>query len=158
MSVQTRYQLPSHTTASGTNLDTYFPSNGGKISTKGATSVILYTQRTADTGTCTFQVFMEYLYESNNTWYAVLDMNNATAVSGVLMADGAYDSSAPFYQQLVIREAPVEIDADAVKIVNTVHKVYQLPIIPAFIRYRFRHAGTTVTNTFSAYAVLGGVR
>ncbi len=155
MAVQTRYTLPIHTTAVGTNHDTYFPSNNGKISTKGASEVTLVLIRTADTGACTLVTYPEYLYEPTNAWFGILDMNNATATELPSLADGAYNPTVPYF--LTLRTAPIEVDADAVKIVNTVHKVYQVAFIPAFIRFRFRHGGTTVSNTFSAYCVLGGV-
>lgn len=155
MSSQIRYTQPSHTSTSGTNADEYYPSSGGKISTKGALAVTIYTNRSADTGTATFQVFGEFLYEPLNAWYPWLDYAG-TQIQGVQMANDATNASTPFYQMVHVQLQPLMVDADGIVIMNTVHKLYQAQI-PAFIRWRFRHGGTTVTNTFSSYTVLGGV-
>lgn len=153
MAVQTVHQLPSDTTPSGTDLDSYFPSGGLWINTKGASSVALITHRTAETGTCTLLPYVEFLYEPTNTFYPLLDENNATAVAGVVYADGVLDTSTPFHRFLVLQEAPINTDADGHKLVNTVHSVYQI-WIPEKIRFRFRSGGTTVTNTFSALCLV----
>lgn len=155
MAAQTIYNFPSYTTVSGTDTDTYLPSNGASINTKGANTITCYTQRTAETGTCTFQVFAEFLYEPTNTWRTWLDFNNATQIQGVSMANSALNDSAPYYQILHVQTMPLAVDADYVVTLNTVHKLYQANIPPR-VRFRVRNGGTTVTNTFSAYVVLGG--
>lgn len=149
----TIYTLPIHTTVVGTDHDTYFPDNDYGIYTKGASSLLLITRRELDTGTCTFQVFGEFFDQAESDWLPWLDLNNATQIQGVLMADTVTNAATPYHQFLLIREAPIEVDADAVKIINTVHKAYQSSI-PARIRWRFRHAGTTVSNRFSAQCTL----
>ena len=154
MPVETVRQLPSDTTLTGTDLDSYFPSGGGWLNTKGASSVALITHRTAQAaGATTLQPFVEFLYEPTNTFYPLLDANNATAVAGVVYADTVLDASTPFHRFLVLQEAPINTDADGHKLVNTVHSIYQI-WIPEKIRYRFRSGGTDVWNTFSALCLI----
>jgi len=161
----TRYTLPSHTTTSGTNLDEYFPSgtaSGVGINTKGASSVTLITQRTAETGTCTLQAFFEFYYETGSTtsgvWLPLLDLNDATQVQGVVYADGVTDGTTPFHRFTTLREVgALTTLTDNAKAVNTVHKMYHI-WIPEIIRIRFRSGGTTVTNTFSAVVNVHTIR
>ena len=148
------YTLASHTTASGTDLDTYFPTggvDGGWINTKGADSVTLITRRTAESGTCTLQAFAEFLDLATMEFLPLLDLNNATQVQSVVYADAALDTSTPFHRFLLLSSAPLQVDPDTILTPNTVHKAYQI-WLPEMLRFRFRHGGTTVTNTFSATA------
>lgn len=151
---QTIYTLASHTTATVTDADTYFPSegvDGGWINTRGADSVALITRRTAETGTCTLQAFVEFLDDSVMDFLPLLDLNNATQVQSVVYADGVVDTSTPFHRFLLLTRGPLQVDADTILTPNTVHKAYQI-WLPERIRFRFRHGGTSVTNTFSATA------
>lgn len=134
----------SSTTASGTDTDVYLPANGDYFSTAGMSDITIYIKRTADTGTTTLQSFIEFYDPAQDGFEALLDLNNATAVQGVLAADGVYDE-----RLLVLKRAPVMVDVDSILTVNTIHKVYQI-YLPPYIRVRFRNGGTTVTNTFSA--------
>lgn len=150
--VSTVYTLPLHTTASLTDADTYFPAagvDGGWINTRGADSVTLITRRTAETGTCTLQAFVEFLDDAQMGFLPLLDLNNATAVQGVQYANSEVDTSTPFHRFLLLNHGPLQVDADTIITPNTVHKAYQI-WLPERIRIRFRHGGTTVTNTFSA--------
>lgn len=150
----TTYTLALHTTATVTDGDTYFPTggvDGGWINTKGADSVTLITRRTAEAGTCTFQAFVEFLEESQMEFLPLLDLNNATQVQGVVYADGTVDSTTPYHRFLLLTHNPLQVDTDTILTPNTVHKAYQI-WLPEKIRFRFRHGGTSVTNTFSAMA------
>ena len=152
----TRYPISLHTSASGTNTDEYYPSgptSGVAIDTKGATSVTLITHRESETGTATFQAFVEFWAEAAGTtgglWYPLLDLSNATQVQGVVYADGEVDTSTPFHRFLTLRDqGRLTTAADNVVAINTVHKYYNI-WLPERIRFRFRHGGTTVTNTWS---------
>lgn len=149
---RTTYTLPLTTTATVTDGDTYFPTgsvDGGWINTKGADSVALITRRTAETGTCTLQAFVEFLDESQMEFLPLLDLNNATQVQSVVYADGVVDTSTPFHRFLLLAHNPLQVDTDTILTPNTVHKAYQL-WLPEKIRFRFRHGGTSVTNSFSA--------
>lgn len=150
----TTYRLALNTTTAATDSDTYFPTggvDGGWINTKGADSLVLITRRTAETGTCTLQAFAEFLDESQMEFLPLLDLNNATQVQSVVYADGVLDTSTPFHRFLLLTQFPLQVDADTILTPNTVHKAYQL-WLPEKIRFRFRHGGTTVSNTFSAMA------
>lgn len=152
----TTYDKAHGATASGTNHDTYLPSGGAFINTKGASQVSLITQRTAQGGTATLQAFVEHYYPigSAATWLPLLDLNNATQVQGVVYADGVFDSSTPFHRYLILMAAGrLTTAADNAVAVNTIHKYYNI-WIPEKIRFRFRHGGTAVTNTFSAQAAV----
>lgn len=153
--MRTIYTLPLATTATLTDGDTYFPAGGidsaGWINTKGAESVTLITRRTVETGTCTFQAFVEFLDEAQMEFLPLLDLNNATQVQGVVYADGAVDTSTPYHRYLYLTTRPLAVDADTIMTINSVHKAYQV-WLPERIRFRFRHGGTSVTNRFSAMA------
>jgi hypothetical protein len=151
-----RWPIPLHVD-SGTNLDTYYPSgtaSGVGIPCDGARSVTLMTHRESETGTCTFQAFFEVFMEAAGTtggsWYPLLDLNNATQVAGVVYADGVTDGTTPFHRFVTLRDVGrLTTAADNAVAINTVHMVYTL-WIPNRIRIRFRHGGTTVSNTWSA--------
>lgn len=97
------------------------------------------------------QAFAEFLDESQMEFLPLLDLNNATQVQGVVYANSELDTSTPFHRFLLLATVPLMVDADGIITVNTVHKAYQL-WLPDKMRFRFRHGGTTVTNTFSATA------
>ncbi len=152
--MSTVYTLPLHTTDTLTDADTYFPAggvDGGWINTRGADAVTLITRRTAESGTCTLQAFLEFLDDTTMDFLPLLDLNNATQVQGVVYADGVVDTSTPFHRFLLLSAVPLQVDADTILTPNTVHKAYQI-WLPERIRFRFRHGGTGVTNTFSATA------
>lgn len=154
------WTIPLHTD-SGTNLDTYYPSgtaSGVGIPCQGARSVTLITHRESETGTCTFQAFAEFFMQSPGTtggsWYPLLDLNDATQVQGVVYADGTVDTTTPFHRFVTLRDVGrMATITDNTVAVGTVHKMYLIQI-PQFIRFRFRHGGTTVTNTWSGQVMV----
>src|SRR5688500_7243340 len=96
--------LASHTSASGTDVDEYLP-RAGWFRTEGFSQIGLFLKRTAETGTCTITPFFEFFDPARSVFEAMLDMNNATAVSGVEMADGTNDE-----RMTMLMRAPIEID------------------------------------------------
>src|SRR5262245_40520853 len=150
MAVQTTYGLGPYTSIVGNNVKDYFPVNSGWFNTKGAQAIVLNFKRLGQSGpTPTFQVFIEYLYEPNNTFYPLLDLAGA-AVSGVLVASGTADVLATDPRILAIGAEQVQ-GATAGVLTQGNNKYYQV-WIPEKIRYRFDHVGTGVTNTYSALA------
>lgn len=153
-----RIPISLHTDApAGTDQDTYFPSgtaSGVGISLQGADSVTLITHRESETGTCTFQAFVEFYVETAGTtgglWYPLLDLTTSAAqVQGVVYADGTVDTATPFHRYLHLNRAGrLTTSGDNAIALNTIHKYYNV-VLPEIIRFRFRHGGTTVTNTWS---------
>ena len=154
----TTYVLPIHTTASVTDSDTYFPAGGDWINTKGASSVTLLVRRTAETGTCTLDFYAQFLDELGNhavglapvpTFADLLDENDGTAIAGVQYTNGTVDTTG--YRLLTIKEILPVGHTTGKKVYGTNYTSYQAPFIPEKMRFRFRHGGTTVTNTFGAF-------
>lgn len=145
----TTYVLPLHTTATLTDADTYFPADGAWINTKGATSVTLLVRRTAETGNCTLDFFAEWLDELGGAFVALLDENDGTAMQGVQYTNGTVDTTG--YRLLTIKEILPVGHTTGKKTYGTNYVSYQAPFIPEKMRFRFRHGGTGVTNTFGAY-------
>jgi hypothetical protein len=133
-------------TASGTNTDTYLPTAGFWMDLDGYAGVEIVTVRTADSGTCTMDVFVEQYNPVTQLYTAVQDAAG-NDVSGVQYADGATGE-----QRIRIHPSPIAVDADGVLIVNTVDKWFQQSA-PRYCRIRVRSGGTTVTNTFSMLAI-----
>ncbi len=153
MARQTTWSFARHFTAVGTNADEYLEAGGGLstsggwVNVGGAAQISLITRRYSDVGTCTMQVFAEFLYEPENTFYPLFDFAG-TAVQGVLQADGATDSAASYQALTIMRELPPGATAGALAY-NTIHKAYQCRI-PSRIRFRVRSGGTSVQNEYSA--------
>lgn len=150
------YQFPTHTTVVGTDFDTFLTSGGLHIPTNGANEVTLVIKRTAETGTCTLTAFPQWLDPTTNTFHDLLDENDATAMQSVAYADGAVDTTG--YRLLVIKQILPVGHTTGKKVYGTNHAAYQAPWIPEFMRFRFRHGGTSVSNTFSATVFVHGPR
>jgi hypothetical protein len=150
--VITTYVYPLHTTATVTDSDTYLPADGTWINTKGATSVTLLVRRTAETGTCTLDFYPQWLDELGGTFIPLLDENDGTAMLGVQYTNGTVDTTG--YRLLTIKEILPVGHTTGKKVYGTNYVAYQAPFIPEKMRFRFRHGGTSVTNTFGAYVMV----
>src|SRR5687767_7567598 len=106
-------------TASGTNTDTYLPTAGFWLDLSGCAGVEIVTNRSADTGTCTMDVFVEQYNPVTEAYTAVQDAAGAD-VSGVQYADGETGE-----RRVRIHPSAIAVDADGVLIVNTVDKWFQ---------------------------------
>ncbi len=135
-----------YTTTAATDTDEYFPSAGAYIPTRGATSLTLKTRRTAETGTCTMNVFFQFMDPVLYTWHDLLDEDTGVVISGVAYADATVDTTG--YRLLTIKEVLPVGHIVGKKVYGTNYVSYQAPFIPELVRVRVRSGGTTVTNTF----------
>lgn len=134
-------------TDSGTDVDQYFPAGGRFISNPFYRGMYLIVKRTADTGTCTLDVILQYYNWATNAFA------DCTAGGGAALGCVQYANDATGERVTRIYPGIIGGDADGVLIVNTVDKWYDFNMPPAF-RLRVRSGGTTVTNTLSLVGLM----
>jgi hypothetical protein len=104
--------------------------------------IFLMTNRTAETGTCTLDVQIQWRMPSLTTWE---NLENASIVQ---MANSAID-----LVTLWVYPGIIGGDADGTLAVNTAHKHVD-GYLPLFWRVAVTTGGTGVTNTFGMDAIL----
>jgi hypothetical protein len=142
------YRLAEAGTSTGTvtDADTRLPAAGFWMDLRDCAGVEIVTNRSADAGTCTMDVFVEQYNPATEAYTAVQDAAGAD-ISGVQYTDGQTGE-----RRIRLHPAPIAVDADGVLIVNTVDKWFQQSA-PRFLSVRVRSGGTDVSNTFSMLAV-----
>lgn len=140
-----------HTSAEGTNLVEYLPGSNGYYTNEGFTELFVKVRRTAETGTCTLDVGIQWFDPVASQFHALLDMAG-NAVGIVQYADAAVDTTG--YRSLRIgRGSAGGADADGVITYGTNYRAYDI-VVPQFFRFVVTNGGTTVTNTYSITAFL----
>jgi hypothetical protein len=139
------YDIPSHTTTSGTDLSEYWPGEGG-FHNPGFKELRVVTNRTAETGTCTLDVILQFRMPAANLWQDCVGQDGAV-IDGIQYANSTVETTAT--HMLRVGPGIIDVDADGYLVVNTVDAWFNY-VLPQFFRVKYKSGGTTVTNTFSS--------
>lgn len=131
--------MPAQTTVSGTNSDTYGPAQQSGFG-KG---LIVYVNRTADTGTTTMDVFLQGLISPGADESVAANWADVSLGLVPQYAGGATGVRVGMFGPGMTGQDTGSDDVSA-----TVRQANGL--LPLTYRLRVRNGGTTVTNTFAA--------
>ena len=126
----------AHTSVSGTNTT----ENSPVFINKQWKGVMLMINRTADTGTCTLDLQIQYQNPLTLTW------TNLQSAKNVSYADGTTGE-----RYVIVYPGLTGSDADASIAINTSF-VHVGAYLPRTWRVQTTNGGTTVTNTYSCVA------